>query len=145
MLPPLHVVWHRISAREIVTFVMSAIYFLKKLYEKWVRRSAKTWPITQGWIEHVRTRTLDKDEGKGWVGELAYSYSVNGEYFAGFHHFTARSEEHACKLVEGWKDRNVMIRYRMDKPEISALLLDEQVQPAFAQNLKTLPWIANPS
>ncbi|HEY1462976.1 MAG TPA: hypothetical protein VGF44_06130 [Terriglobales bacterium] len=124
---------------------MGTIYFLKKLYQKWVRRTAKTWPITQGSIEHVRARTLDKDEGRGWVGELAYSYIVNGQYFAGFHHFTAKSEEHADELIEGWKDRKVMIRYRMDKPEISALLLDEQEQLAFTQNQTTLPWIANPS
>jgi hypothetical protein len=145
MLPPLHIIWHRISPREIVTFVMGTIYFLKKLYGKWVRRSAKSWPIAQGTIEHVRARTLDQDEGKGWVGELAYSYSVNGEYFAGFHHFTARNESHANELIEGWKDRKVMVRYRMDQPGMSALLLDEQQPAPFSQNLKTLPWIANPS
>ena len=145
MLPPLHVIWHRISPREIVSFAMGTIYSLKKLYGKWARRTAKSWPIAMGTVEQTRARNLDRDEGRGWVGELAYSYTVTGEYFSGVHHFTARNEDQAYQLVAAWKGQKVMIRYRAEKPEISALLLDEQQQASFTQNLKSTPWITNPS
>ena len=143
MLSPLQIIWHHISLREIVTLVMGTIYFLKKLYGKWVRRTAKSWPSAQGTVERARARILRRDEGRGWVCELTYSYVADSEYFSGIHHFTARSEDQADQLVAAWKGQKVMVRYRADKPEISALLLDEQPQASFTQN--PAPWIANPS
>lgn len=144
MFSPLHFIWHHDSM--ITAFVMSAISYFKKLHGKWIRRTAKDWPCVQATIEFARARKLgQEDDGAGWVGELAYSYSVNGEYFSGFYHFSAKNKKHANELVEGWKDRKIMVRYKLDQPEISVLHIDEQAQIAFAQNLKPAPWIANPS
>jgi hypothetical protein len=109
---------------------MGGIYLLKKLYLRRVRKRAKDWPSVQAIIEHTRSRQLDNDEGKGWVGELAYSYSVNGEYYAGFHHFTARHEADAERSIEGWKDRRVMAHYKPNDPSVSVLLVEEQKPPA---------------
>jgi hypothetical protein len=141
MLLPLDL-WHRVSLRTIVTLAMGAIYFLKKFYLKQVRKKAKNWPCTPAKIEHTRARTLDQDEGKGWVGELAYSYCVNGAYYAGFHHFPAKSEVDAERLIEGWKDRDVMVHYKANDPSISMLLIEEHKQHALMA-MDVYPWFAD--
>ena len=74
-------------------------------------------------------RLLDREEGGGWVGELTYSYAVDGEYYSGFHHFWAASENDADSQVSGWKGQNVMIRYRPGNPSISKLRMEEQNKP----------------
>ena len=40
-----------------------------------------------------------------WVGDLTYSYVVNGEYYSGFHRIRARSERRAEEKIAGWKGR----------------------------------------
>jgi hypothetical protein len=122
--------FHRVSLRTFVTFLMGGIYLLKKLYLRRIRKRAKDWPSIQAVVEHTRSRQLDNDEGKGWVGELAYSYSVNSEYYAGFHHFKARNEADAERLIQGWKDRRVAVHYDPSDPSLSVFLVDEQQQSA---------------
>ena len=56
-----------------------------------------------------------------WVGDLTYSYVVNGEYYSGFHRIRARSERRA-----GWKGRMVVVRYSPSKHDLSALLKSDQ-------------------
>lgn len=61
-----------------------------------------------------------------WVGDLTYSYIVNGEYYSGFHRMRARSERRAEEKIAGWKGRMVVVRYCPDRPELSVLLKGDQ-------------------
>jgi Protein of unknown function (DUF3592) len=119
-------IWRHISYRGIVTVIMGAIYFLKKLYGKKLRKSARAWPCTQATIEYAAPRKLERDEGKGWVGELSYSYSIGGEYYSGFHHFPAKGKRQAECLVVGWKGRQVRIHYDPNDVCVSFLFVEEQ-------------------
>ena len=61
-----------------------------------------------------------------WVGNLTYTYVVNGEYYSGFHRIYARSESRAEERVARWKDRMVVVRYSPDKNDVSVLLGSDQ-------------------
>ena len=61
-----------------------------------------------------------------WVGNLTYSYIVNGEYYSGYHRMRARNERRAEEKIAGWKDRMVVVRYSPDKPDLSVLLKSDQ-------------------
>jgi hypothetical protein len=67
-----------------------------------------------------------------WVGELSYSYSVDGNYFSGFYHSPASGEDRATRWVQGWKDRRVVVHYAPENPSQSVLIVEEQNQPSGA-------------
>jgi hypothetical protein len=63
--------------REIALFVVAAGSGLWP----WLRtRQAHSWRTTQGTIDQVAVRIVDK----AWSGEFTYTYVVEGEYYAGF-------------------------------------------------------------
>ncbi|HKI00326.1 MAG TPA: DUF3592 domain-containing protein [Candidatus Sulfotelmatobacter sp.] len=89
-------------------------------------RHAHSWPSTQGTIISAQAQ-VSKDSYIGrWVGNLTYTYVVNGEYYSGLHKVRARSERGAEKKIAGWKDRMVVVRYSPDKHDLSALLKSDQ-------------------
>jgi hypothetical protein len=89
----------------------------------WIRtRRAQSWPLTQGTLWQSNVRIQDKS----WVGELIYSYKVEGEYYSGTHLLKARSEKKAEALVEAWKGRMLLVRYAPTQPDVSVLLKGDQ-------------------
>jgi uncharacterized protein DUF3592 len=93
----------------------------------WLRvRQAQSWPSAQGTIGQAAARPAADRHFKPWVGELTYTYVVNGDYYSGFHRIRARSERRADKLISGWKGRMVIVRYSPTKPGISVLLRSDQ-------------------
>ena len=96
------------------------------LWAWWRVRQAQSWPSTQGTISGAAARPTNDRRFKPWIGELTYSYVVNGEYYSGFHQIRARKERRAEELVSGWKGRMVIVRYSAKKHEISALLKSDQ-------------------
>jgi hypothetical protein len=93
----------------------------------WIRRrGASSWPSVQGTVMWAKARIPAGNRG-GWVGELTYSYVVEGEYYSGIHQLLARSERRAEELVEGWQGRSVVVRYSRRKSDNSLLLKDDQL------------------
>lgn len=93
----------------------------------WIRtRQAQSWPSTQGTIMGAQARRGD-ERHKGWICALSYSYTVNGEYYAGFHSIGTRKERRAEELATQWKGRSVVVRYSPADHGISVLLKDDQI------------------
>jgi hypothetical protein len=91
-------------------------------------RHAYSWPSAQGTIISAQAQ---KSKGSYigtwvWVGNLTYTYIVNGEYYSGFHRIRAHTERGAEEKVAGWKGRMVVVRYSPDKPDLSVLLKSDQ-------------------
>ncbi|MGH9500180.1 MAG: DUF3592 domain-containing protein [Terriglobales bacterium] len=93
----------------------------------WLRvRQAQSWPSAQGRVSEAIARAANERNFKKWIGELTYSYVVDGEYYSGFHQMRAHSEKRAEELVTGWKDRMVIVRYSPAKHDRSVLLKSDQ-------------------
>ena len=61
-----------------------------------------------------------------WIAEFIYSYTVNGEYFSGFHPVRVWTRKRADDLSLGWKGRMLVVRYSPSSHESSALLKSDQ-------------------
>jgi hypothetical protein len=118
--------------------VLAAIVWLTRRFAISASRRAQTlasnWPIAQGTVEHASPKMVGEGRAGYWVGELSYSYSVDGDYHAGVAQLPASSEDNAYEAVRGWKDRKVQIRYEPGKPTRSILVLEEQEVPTLVPN-----------
>ena len=104
-------------------------WILKRLKERSDRKiqlQAKDWPYVYGPVEHARPKLIGEGDSAYWVGELAYSYAVEGNYYSGFHDLPVRGEEQAWEAVDGWKDRRIIVHYLAGRPSVSALVIEEQ-------------------
>jgi hypothetical protein len=89
--------------------------------------AAKAWPQTTGYAEHTSATTINVGgRNNQWVGEVAYSYRADGEYYTGLLHFPTTTEKQAEKSIEGWKGLQLIVRYRAGRPTESHIILDEQ-------------------
>jgi hypothetical protein len=93
-----------------------------------LQQLASGWPIADGAVEHARPQMVGEGRSGYWVGELSYSYPVDGEYYAGVAQLPATSEETAWQAVSGWKDRRVRVRYMPGDPARSVLVVSEQFE-----------------
>jgi hypothetical protein len=90
-------------------------------------RQAYSWPSAQGTVWQAEAREAEgRVYVRPWVGELTYSYAVNGEYYSGIHRMEAFTEKRAEGRVAGWKGRAVVVRYSPSKHEVSVLLRGDQ-------------------
>jgi hypothetical protein len=62
-----------------------------------------------------------------YQARLDYSYTVNGEYFAGYYEKMFVLESSADRFVEGMKGQMVFVRYSVRKPERSTLVKEDQL------------------
>jgi len=90
------------------------------------RRAAPSWPTASGTIMTAETKLVQRGETWVWIAEFAYSYTVNGEYYAGYYERSARGENRAWQIVEAWAGRSVLVPYKPNHPDDSELLPSDQ-------------------
>jgi hypothetical protein len=94
----------------------------------WKRRGAETWPQTTATVESAGPREVGLPNHGTLIAEIAYSYSVGGEYYAGFIQQESGSQDAAERFAAGFPTgRKLLIRYRADRPDVSVFLPQDQV------------------
>jgi hypothetical protein len=63
--------------------------------EKRLQREAINWPSTEASVEYAEPLISEVDDRAHWVGELRYSYSINGCSYSSSHYFRAFGEDDA--------------------------------------------------
>lgn len=89
------------------------------------RMSAKgrDWPSCQGHVESSKSYSHQE----GVTVRIGYSYSVNGEYYAGYFEEAFYSDAPADRLTAALREgQPVTIRYEPNKPDKSLLLEEDQ-------------------
>jgi hypothetical protein len=122
-------VWEMLTGFAIVAMIVSGLRWLSISSNRRLQNRARELPITFGNVEHAEPKMVGEGRTGYWVGELSYSYSVDGEYYAGVAQLPASSEDSAWASVKGWKDRRVRMRYLPSDPAKSVLVIDEQNKP----------------
>lgn len=87
---------------------------------------ARGWLTCQGIVESGSVEERRTHYKNLYIGRIAYSYSVNGEYYSGFFEKMFVWESAANRFVDGLKKQMVFVRYKPGHPERSALLKDDQ-------------------
>jgi hypothetical protein len=105
--------------------LLVALYFFLKTFPGWLRsfRSAD-WPTAEGKVENVTVSTFSDQS----LGEVAYSYVVEGERFSGYFSQQFADEQDAWNCVGPLKGKNVFLRYKPGNPKASAVRITEQSQ-----------------
>ena len=90
---------------------------------------AESWPRANGSITAGNVKVIH-----GWIvdyaiGELEYSYRAGSQYYAGSLTRQFPDEQGAWDFVDGHSDQTVVIRYKDDRAESSALLESDQQPP----------------
>lgn len=106
---------------------MTAVFgsSLDSVSSKFAIRSSKgrDWPSCQGHVESSKSYSHEK----GVTVRIGYSYTVNGEYYAGYFEEAFYSDAPADRLTAALKEgQPVTIRYKPNKPDKSLLLEEDQ-------------------
>ena len=105
----------------LIVLAVVGIYWLRR---RWHSRISEHWPTTSGHVEQRYVNTGDRIP----VATVAYSYSVNGEYFAGFYEQAFPNEDMAYEFLDRFqKDSKIVVRFAADKPSRSVLREEDQV------------------
>ncbi len=94
----------------------------------WRARGADNWPQTTATVETGAIGPIPREVSRGvWLVEVPYSYSVAGEYYAGFIQQQFFDLDTAERFAAGFPSgRKLTLRYRQDNPEISVVLPQDQ-------------------
>jgi hypothetical protein len=106
--------------------ILWALRNTSALAERKLREQAMTWPSTQGIVNYAEPRIVGEDTDARWVGDVSYSYSVDGESFSGSYYFAALSEDDAREMVEPWRQRKIIVHYFRGNPARSVFIPAEQ-------------------
>ena len=61
------------------------------------------------------------------LGQIGYSYEANGSYYSGYFVRQYNDEQDAWTFVDANRDRQLLVRYRLDDPSVSVLRETDQV------------------
>ena len=97
---------------------------------QWLRRRAAwQWLVAEGRVERAEWRQPNTGTNRYFVADLAYSYVVGGQYYAGYYRRAFPDAVSAAAFVDSLKDRAVKVRYRLGECGKS-LLLEENLADA---------------
>lgn len=112
------------GAGSTVGIVMALVVVLALIsfeFARWIKfRSADSWSVTQGTIENLEVKEVCTRSTHYFVVDVAYSYSVNGEYFSGRFSQTFETESEASDYSQSLKSRPLSLRYKPTNVEISS-------------------------
>jgi Protein of unknown function (DUF3592) len=106
-------------ARDIVGFAVAAStgIFL------WLRkRSSRYWPLAPGNVESASSFQYNSV----WRTDVAYSYSIGDEFYAGEFQLRSSNERKANEKELRWKGRNIRVRYSPRNSQISVVRIEDQ-------------------
>ncbi len=100
---------------------------------QWLRRrAARQWPVAEGRVERAEWRQPNTGTNRYFIAELAYSYVVHGQYYAGYYRRSFSDAASAAAFADSLRDRAVQVRYKRAQVGIS-LLLEESVTQAVGE------------
>lgn len=98
-----------------------AIEAAARLIESPRRKRAEAWPVTQAHVESWTVSRVGDGQYSYHRGEVAYSSAVCGEFWSGFYTRDFDTEGEAWAFVDALKGKTVLVNYRPDRHDVSAL------------------------
>ena len=112
----------------LLILIFMGFLVLIKQWPEWFRRARSShWPAIQGMIESGSVSTVRSSSRYFERGietatvSLAYSYRLDGTYYAGYHTETFNDEQKAWAYVDELKGAVVEVSYNPRKPQTSVL------------------------
>jgi hypothetical protein len=82
---------------------------------------AENWPIANGTITTTNVKAVH-----GWfvdyaLGQLGYTYTINGDYYSGYHTRQYADEQSAWTFVDARRNLPVLVRYKPSDVKVSMI------------------------
>ena len=148
--------WGEPSKWPPIVWVWLAMLLLgcgKPVWQWYRRQQVQGWPIAQGRIESVEVKPPQKRGGPARA-ELAYSYSLEGQYYSGYYNREFGSEDEGLEFVRDLKGKSVVVSYNprnsakslLSEGAVADLLNTRPLRPAgeFQVKVSVLPEHAKP-
>jgi len=90
---------------------------LKSARDNW----ATNWPTASGQITTCDIKVIHGRFIDYALGSIGYSYQTDGDYYSGYLTGQFWDEQQAWTFVDTWKDKSVLVHYKLGKPQISVL------------------------
>jgi hypothetical protein len=124
--------WFSGFLRELLVAAAFAIFatvllFLRRLPALIRSIRGAGWPTAHGRVESVKVQTLAEQS----LAEVAYSYLVEGERYAGYYSRQFADEQDAWDFLRPLQGQFIFVRYKPGCPEVSAVRVVDQ-GPMFA-------------
>lgn len=103
---------------------------------QWLRRrAAGKWPLAEGRVETAEWRQPSTYTNRYFVAELAYSYVLGGQFYAGHYRRSFSDPEAAAAFVQRLNGASIQVRYKDGAPATSLLLEQDirELAPAVEQ------------
>jgi hypothetical protein len=107
--------------------LVTAALFIRRLPALIRSIRGASWPTAQGRVESVKVQTVAEQS----LAEMAYSYVVEGERYAGYYARQFADEQDAWDFLRPLQGQSISVRYKPGRPEVSAIRMVEQ-GPLFA-------------
>ncbi|HKR83962.1 MAG TPA: DUF3592 domain-containing protein [Terriglobales bacterium] len=121
-------------------------YLLRELPRCLREHRAEMWQavtaqITNGDVRVVYGRFIEYA-----IGKVGYAYSIDGEYHSGYLTRQSWGEQRAWTFVDACRNLQVMVRYKPNKPDVSALartdLAIAETGMPMGRSRRYSPWLA---
>jgi hypothetical protein len=111
--------WWAAMTREAIALAIAAstgiVIWLRK-------RRSRHWPTTLGNVESASSF----EDSWLWRTDVAYSYSIDHEFYPGEFHLRSRSERKSNEKELRWRGRKVAVRYSPLNPQMSVVRIEDQ-------------------
>ncbi len=111
----------------VIVLVVFVAILADRLWHWLRRRAARQWPLAQGRIEKADWRQPSTYTNRYFIAELAYSYVINGQFYAGHYRKAFSDADAAAAFVERLRGASIQVRYKQGAPATS-LLREEDVR-----------------
>lgn len=120
----------------VVAILWIPAFALRRIGRYFRKIGAESWPRANGSVTAGNVRVIH-----GWIvdyalGQLDYTYRVQGEYFAGSIIRQYADEQAAWDFVDAHRDETVVVRYRDDSTGVSVLQASDQ-GPSWSEEAQT--------
>jgi c-di-AMP phosphodiesterase-like protein len=98
-----------------------AVVHLQRMRNARQWKGWESWPRVESTVEMVDVREVRKRRTRYYIGELAYSYKVQSEYYSGFCRCIFNTEKEAREFVDAFRGQQIPVRYKPETPDISIM------------------------
>jgi Protein of unknown function (DUF3592) len=114
------------------------VILAERLWQWLHRRAAGKWPLAEGRVEKATWCQPSSYTNRYFVAELAYSYIINGQFYAGHYRRAFSDAEAAAAFVERLTGASIQVRYKDGAPATS-LLREEDIRELAAPAVEEVP------
>ncbi len=106
----------QVQQQGVFVLVIFVVVLAERGWQWLRRRAARDWPLAEGRVQSVEWRQPRTGTNRYFLADLAFSYVVGGQFYAGYYRRSFSRREEAVAWTQSMRGRTVQVRYRAENP-----------------------------